>query len=513
MAFLNAALSAIPSVAGSKYALIAYALAIGAYVVFVWRVARNKNLLKSLEKLPARDRLSALELEMGGVRLAHGISPEQWLRSRIHYYYFLAFVVACLLISGILLISSLVAAGKIDVAVDLYDGASIRQRDDRSHGPTAISEGRAGGSDFSGVTSAREKSGSTGFLNEDDAWQTKYLYEKDSDVIRVKPHLPYLADENRARVFSGRDFWKSDLQGTQPILSVRLVNNSRETLLLTEMELIVAASEVDERPIVTPLAGSYRGQLVFLNQGWGPVLDPSLKYSIRPIGECKDPFALTSPIAPKLDSFDGSASIAIENSVPQALIEKTKQCEKTISSICVEDNCLDMDDATLQCLDTGQNERCLTVNRQASKEYVDRLLDDAYLKNNSRERRPEIHYKRVCSKTPVCVNAELSYKDKLGKSRTARFATYVYLDSQESHGSLPPSEAYDASLIAGRSGTTVRRAVSQQIKPGDADQFLIRVSSDKSASYKFHLVIKSANTAIVWQGDFEMGVLSPRKSH
>ncbi len=512
MAFLNAALSAIPSVAGSKYALIAYALAIGAYVIFVWRVARNKNLLKSLEKLPARDRLSALELEMGGVRFSHGISPEQWLRSRIHRYYFLAFFVGCLLIFGILLISSLVAAGKIDVTVDLYDDASTRQRDDRSYGPTAISEARTGGSDFTGVTSAREKNGSGGFLNEDDAWQTKYLYEKDSVAIRIKPLLPYLADENRARVFSGRDFWKSDLQGTQPILSVRLVNNSRETLLLTEIELTVAASEVDERPIVMPLAGSYRGQLVFLNQGWGPALDPSLEYSIRPIGECKDSFALTSPKSLKLDSFDGSASISIEDSVPQALIEKTKQCEKTISSICIEDDCLDMDDATLQCLDTGPNEKCLTVNRPASKEYVDRLLDND-LKYHPGERRPEIHYERVCSKTPVCINAEFSYKDKLGKSRTARFATYVYLDSQESHGSLPPSEAYDVFLRAGRSGTTVRKPVSQQIKPGEADQFLIRVSSDKSAGYKFHLAIKAANTAIVWEGDFEMGVLSPRKSH
>jgi hypothetical protein len=93
--FLTSALSAIPSAAVNKYALGADALAISAYVITVWRVARNKNLLENLQKLPAKDRLSALEVETGGVRLAAGISPEQWVRSRIHKYYLLAFFATC----------------------------------------------------------------------------------------------------------------------------------------------------------------------------------------------------------------------------------------------------------------------------------------------------------------------------------------------------------------------------------------------------------------------------------
>jgi hypothetical protein len=93
--FLESALSAIPSAASNKYAFGAYALAISAYVITVWRVARNKNLLENLQKLPSKDRLSALEIETGGVRLAAGISPEQWVRSRIHKYYLFAFLATC----------------------------------------------------------------------------------------------------------------------------------------------------------------------------------------------------------------------------------------------------------------------------------------------------------------------------------------------------------------------------------------------------------------------------------
>jgi tetratricopeptide (TPR) repeat protein len=94
-AFLASALAAIPSAATSTFSLIAFALAIAAYVFIVWRVIRNKNLLQHLQKLPPKDRLGALETELGGVRLAAGLSPEQWLRSKMHKYYLLAFLATC----------------------------------------------------------------------------------------------------------------------------------------------------------------------------------------------------------------------------------------------------------------------------------------------------------------------------------------------------------------------------------------------------------------------------------
>lgn len=94
-AFLASALAAIPSAATSTFSLIAFALAIAAYVFIVWRVVRNKNLLQHLQKLPPKDRLGALETELGGVRLAAGLSPEQWLRSKMHKYYLLAFLATC----------------------------------------------------------------------------------------------------------------------------------------------------------------------------------------------------------------------------------------------------------------------------------------------------------------------------------------------------------------------------------------------------------------------------------
>ncbi len=96
MQFFKGAFSALPAVVSSPFALLAYLVVILAWVVIAWRVMRNKQLLKNLEKLPAHDRLKALQLEMGAVQLTSGLTPEQWLRSKTHLYYFLAFAVVFL---------------------------------------------------------------------------------------------------------------------------------------------------------------------------------------------------------------------------------------------------------------------------------------------------------------------------------------------------------------------------------------------------------------------------------
>jgi hypothetical protein len=110
MEFLQALLAAVPAAASSGYGLAAYALATLACVFFIWRVVRNKNLLEHIEKLPPEDRLRALEIEMGGARLAKGLSPEQWLRSKVQLYYLLAFLAICAAIVAVMALAGLQGA-------------------------------------------------------------------------------------------------------------------------------------------------------------------------------------------------------------------------------------------------------------------------------------------------------------------------------------------------------------------------------------------------------------------
>jgi hypothetical protein len=95
MDFLKTALAHLPATATSPMALLAYLVTIIAWAIIMWRVARNRELLRNLQKLPAKDRLHALELEMGGgIRLKEGFTPEQFLVARTQRYLFLGIMTA-----------------------------------------------------------------------------------------------------------------------------------------------------------------------------------------------------------------------------------------------------------------------------------------------------------------------------------------------------------------------------------------------------------------------------------
>lgn len=134
MEFLKAFLDAIPAVASSPYGLAAYALATAAFVFFIWRVVRNKNLLEHIEKLPPKDRLRALEIEMGGARLAKGLSPEQWLRAKVQRYYLLAFLAICAAVVAIVALALLRGA-------QIVNATTIINNDYRQTTNQSLSEG------------------------------------------------------------------------------------------------------------------------------------------------------------------------------------------------------------------------------------------------------------------------------------------------------------------------------------------------------------------------------------
>jgi hypothetical protein len=62
---MEAFLKALPTVATSQLAYVAYILTLVAWVVIAWRVRRYQYLLKNLRALPSKDRLAAIKAEMG----------------------------------------------------------------------------------------------------------------------------------------------------------------------------------------------------------------------------------------------------------------------------------------------------------------------------------------------------------------------------------------------------------------------------------------------------------------
>jgi len=91
-------ISGLPEAARSPYAFVAYIVLVLGWLLISLKVRRNRHLLKHLSSLPEKDRLKALELEMGAVRIRQGLTAEQWIKSRDHLYVFLAFVITSLVV-------------------------------------------------------------------------------------------------------------------------------------------------------------------------------------------------------------------------------------------------------------------------------------------------------------------------------------------------------------------------------------------------------------------------------
>src|ERR1043165_7878183 len=120
LTFFKTALDNLPVVATSGYALAAYIVTLAASVLIAWRVKRTSTLLHHIDKFPKSHRLAALETEVGGVRLARGLSPEQWLLAQRRQYLFIGTMIVTILVVLLFLLAG-IGVGKVETSVSLNE--------------------------------------------------------------------------------------------------------------------------------------------------------------------------------------------------------------------------------------------------------------------------------------------------------------------------------------------------------------------------------------------------------
>jgi hypothetical protein len=103
---ITAILKGLGAAATSPLAFVGYVVATLSLAFLRARVERNKNLLQKLNALPEKDRASILSQEMGTAPVSAGLTPEQWIQTKTRQYYFLAFVILCILVVMLFAIST-----------------------------------------------------------------------------------------------------------------------------------------------------------------------------------------------------------------------------------------------------------------------------------------------------------------------------------------------------------------------------------------------------------------------
>ncbi|GEM_PF-4345966 len=258
-----------------------------------------------------------------------------------------------------------------------------------------------------------------------------YRYERIGDSILIKPQVPYLDSLSKGGPIKGINYMWSPFNWKFPELSIKIVNNKDKTLLLTEAIIHVRTSKVNTEPILI-LENNSHGGISIINEGWGKVIDPVVSFGIVKEEACEEGFpSAEMQIVKKIQTFFESAWVDVRDYVPEELQLGRLQSEK-------------------------------------------------------------LQLEEFINKKRVCVFGTIQYFTESNKHHEVKFKTLVLLGKPGEGAPRPPTYNYELFLEAGKSGYTKYLPLSQEIKPGEVDHFLIRVGTDRSAKFDLRISFRTA---------------------
>lgn len=331
----NALTASLPTVATSPLALVAYLITVVSWVVISFRVRRNKQLLAHIKDFPERDRAQVFRDEIGSVKLKEGLSPEQYLRSKIHQYYFYGFAILAL-VAVIIIITAVLTVGwgKASFRVGLAaEGPETENRPDAARAPIGKADPlyeplgeqakfTAGGDEQGPRVKVESDAppageGPTGGV-------LSYVAEQSAGVVEIKPELPYLSLlEKGGPIDEDMSYsWRF------PKLAFNVVNNTKQTLLVTGVTISVKSSRVNGTPVLRVRAGADSGGYLFIrDDGWGTFTPAVIRFGVGPADKCDvESFGGTPHTIEIQDVPSWGQEVDIKPFIPPGLAGKPEVC-------------------------------------------------------------------------------------------------------------------------------------------------------------------------------------------
>ena len=238
---------------------------------------------------------------MGHVTVKGDLSPEQYLRSRIHLFYFLGFAILCLLIVIVFVVSTVIGReGAANVDVGLFESLGPRFVEDSQGQSTAVA-----------VESYQAPANVVDYCEGN---VLKYTYDRLNDSsIQIKPEMPYLSLLRQA----GPIMNFPTCPFTFPKVSVKAVNNTNRTLVISEVAINVKSSNTINVPMLRVEGDSEHPtkQLYFYNEGWQDLLTPIVEYDVTDTRSCKNANFAHTKYTRQLPTIQDSTSIDISQGI------------------------------------------------------------------------------------------------------------------------------------------------------------------------------------------------------
>jgi hypothetical protein len=117
------------------------------------------------------------------------------------------------------------------------------------------------------------------------------------------------------------------------------------------------------------------------------------------------------------------------------------------------------------------------------------------------------HYKKD---TIVCSFGEISYSTEKGENRVVKFKANIRVGLPLYGMPAPPTYGYDLFLEAGKSKYVKYLPISQVIKPGETDNFLVKIATNKSAQFDLTISLKDTSDSNILVRKVLLDVFVPR---
>lgn len=301
--------------------------------------------------------------------------------------------------------------------------------------------------------------------------------ESESRSLTPQDRWLYYAENRTAdgiTIWPSMRYWDNILQQKQPMvpisyiwepfawdfpnLDIKVLNNTNETLYLTDIVFEVACSKPDPRPILyieRPAFSSNKRHLALYNDGWGSLKNVNIRINSRPV---------------KNTDFNNYGASAYLGTIDKHQNIDLTEMLHTLTGI-------DFD---------GFDQAVARISRHNS--YGDDWIDPDH--NSALFRR----YLGAYAKGIAYVNGILDFDadtiEEQNRHYAIMFSAAVDLYDYAYAGiPAPPSYQYDIQLQVSGESYTVRKSISQVLKPGEIDRFNVRVYCEQSSQHTINVCL------------------------
>ncbi len=271
-----------------------------------------------------------------------------------------------------------------------------------------------------------------------------YKINKKENIIRINPQNNYLSLLQKGGPVYPLSYWDTPFEFEFPNLDIKIVNNTNKTIFLTQAIFNIRRSKTDPFPILLIKGVGYEMKLPLRNIGWGKVYDCSIRCNIFPMKNIVEK-----------NTYDYEIAIGEFEQYPETI-----DFAPMLKELGVD-------------VEKLRSERFYAFKETYTQDIVEAL---GPFKDGQAKIIGEIHYSGLNSEG-------VKSKEKL------KFEAIIDLGPRGAGAPRPPSFQYDIIFETDRSDYEKVLPISQDIKPGDADRFNIKISALRSSRHVFDLIL------------------------